>query len=171
MEVKRCSRCSEVKPVSEFHRKKSSKDGLFIWCKACVKKQNDKRHSEHRAEEAEYSRNYRRNHADSCNASNRRYRERKITAGGGFSAMEAARCLAFFDYRCAYSGLPLDNDYQFDHVIPVSQGGKNDIVNRVPCLPTINLSKSSRDMEEWYVSQPFYSAERHARIREWISAQ
>lgn len=169
MEKKRCTCCSVFKPVSEFYRRERSKDGIQSWCKECVKKQNDKRHAEHRAEEAEYSRCYRKNHVETCNESNRRYRNRKISAGGGYSAMEAARCLAFFDYRCAYSGQPLGNDYQFDHVVPVSSGGKSCITNLVPCLPTVNLSKSSSDVDKWYKKQVFYSQERYDRIMEWIS--
>lgn len=170
MEYKRCSCCCEAKPVTEFYRRKLSYDGLQAWCKACVQSHNNNRHSEHRAEEAEYSRNYRKSHAASCNKCSRRYRERKAVAGGGYSAMDAARCLAFFDYRCAYSGETLSNDYQFDHVVPVSRGGSSNIHNLVPCAPTINLSKSSKDMEGWYKEQPFYSSERFRRIKEWLSA-
>ena len=169
MEEKRCSRCSIVKPLSEFYRKSRSKDGFDSWCKECIKRQNNKRHSEHRAEEAEYSRNYRKTHTVACNENSRRYRGRKITAGGDYSAMDAARCLAFFDYKCAYSGTPLGDDYQFDHVVPVSRGGTSDIANLVPCTPTINLSKSSNSVDEWYEKQPFFSEERYGRIKEWMA--
>lgn len=169
MEEKRCSCCSETKSRAEFYRRSNSKDGLTSWCKVCIKKHNNKWHSEHREEEAEYSRNYRKGHVDSCNANSRRYRGRKITAGGDYSAMDAARCLAFFNYRCAYSGIPLGDDYQFDHVIPVSRGGTSNITNLVPCMPTINLSKSSRSVDEWYEKQPFFSEERYNRIKEWMA--
>jgi len=33
---KRCSKCGETKPVSDFGRRKASKDGLQIWCKKCT---------------------------------------------------------------------------------------------------------------------------------------
>lgn len=32
---KRCSRCGEEKPLSEFYRRARSPDGLQSWCKAC----------------------------------------------------------------------------------------------------------------------------------------
>lgn len=32
---KRCSRCGEVKPITEFYSCKSSKDGLYSYCKDC----------------------------------------------------------------------------------------------------------------------------------------
>lgn len=48
--TKRCSHCGEVKPVSEFYRNSSSKDGYRFDCKAC----SDARYAEygrkHRAE-------------------------------------------------------------------------------------------------------------------------
>ena len=33
--MKRCSKCEETKPRSEFHRNGARKDGLQSWCKGC----------------------------------------------------------------------------------------------------------------------------------------
>ncbi len=35
---KRCGRCGEIKPLSEFTRNKSRRDGLNVYCKSCVSK-------------------------------------------------------------------------------------------------------------------------------------
>ena len=35
MAEKRCSKCGEVKPVSEFGKNRSAKEGLQSWCKVC----------------------------------------------------------------------------------------------------------------------------------------
>ena len=35
--MKKCSICGELKPFSEFHKDKCSKDGLHSWCKICKK--------------------------------------------------------------------------------------------------------------------------------------
>lgn len=32
---KRCSKCGETKPLSEFHLHRGMKDGRYCWCKAC----------------------------------------------------------------------------------------------------------------------------------------
>lgn len=32
---KRCPRCGETKPVSDFSRRAESADGLQLWCKLC----------------------------------------------------------------------------------------------------------------------------------------
>ena len=36
--TKVCSKCKTEKPLSEFHRDRSSKDGHHSWCKACKRK-------------------------------------------------------------------------------------------------------------------------------------
>ena len=37
---KRCSKCGRVLPLSEFYKRKSSKDGLYSYCKQCKKAMN-----------------------------------------------------------------------------------------------------------------------------------
>ena len=41
METKQCTKCSEVKAVSDFHQNKRNKNGLQAACKACVKIYSD----------------------------------------------------------------------------------------------------------------------------------
>jgi len=36
--MKTCSKCKVPKPLSEFTKRKSSKDGYYCYCKACCKK-------------------------------------------------------------------------------------------------------------------------------------
>jgi hypothetical protein len=38
--MKICTKCKEEKSIDNFSSKKSSKDGLFIYCKNCVRKIN-----------------------------------------------------------------------------------------------------------------------------------
>ncbi len=33
--MKRCSRCGEIKPYSEFHKNRARRDGLQTYCKSC----------------------------------------------------------------------------------------------------------------------------------------
>lgn len=33
--TKRCTKCGETKPTSDFHKRRRSPDGLQCWCKAC----------------------------------------------------------------------------------------------------------------------------------------
>lgn len=38
-ETKLCRKCSTVKPATDFHRKKTNRDGLQSWCKVCTPRQ------------------------------------------------------------------------------------------------------------------------------------
>lgn len=40
-DVKRCSKCGEDKPVSEFYKNRQTKDGLQPECKSCKNKYQD----------------------------------------------------------------------------------------------------------------------------------
>jgi len=67
--MKRCPRCGETKPVSEFSKRARSKDGLQIWCKACKHKYC----IEHAEEEAARGRQYRADHVEEMAAWHRQY--------------------------------------------------------------------------------------------------
>lgn len=61
-----------------------------------------------------------------------------------------------FGGLCAYTGRPLGDDWQVDHVNPVkhyvwglNQGDANNIDNLVPCLRRINHYKRCKDLEMW----------------------
>jgi len=45
--LKRCSKCGETKPFSEFYKNKTWKDGLSWWCKKCDDKSNTKWRKKH----------------------------------------------------------------------------------------------------------------------------
>lgn len=47
---KRCSRCGEVKPLDDFHRHRSRRDGRQPFCKACIAARYRQRKAEADAE-------------------------------------------------------------------------------------------------------------------------
>ena len=54
METKTCTKCSEVKAVSDFHQNKRNKSGLQSSCKACVKIYSDSTKEEARERSRKY---------------------------------------------------------------------------------------------------------------------
>lgn len=52
-----------------------------------------------------------------------------------------------FGGRCAYTGQPLDDKWQVDHVRPRCYGGSNDDTNLVPAIRIINHYKRSHDLD------------------------
>ena len=52
MQNKYCKKCNNTKPVSEFYKNKSSKDGFQHWCKNCQKEYSKQPHVKKRNIEA-----------------------------------------------------------------------------------------------------------------------
>lgn len=75
MKTKRCSKCKETKPVSEFCKNKSQKDGIDHCCKSC-KSERARRYREANKEKiAEKNRRYYEANKEKIHERNRRWRE------------------------------------------------------------------------------------------------
>lgn len=94
-----------------------------------------------------------------------------LKSRGDFTKEDVVDALEFFNFKCAYTGDPLEEHYHLDHIVPVINGGLNYIWNIVPSNPTPNLSKGSKEMETWYRQQPYFSEERLQKIYDWINLQ
>jgi len=55
---KKCSKCTELKPTTQFSKYKSRKDGLQPYCKSCQKVQNDKYNPKYRLDNKDYFTEY-----------------------------------------------------------------------------------------------------------------
>ena len=104
--------------------------------------------------------------------SRQKRRTKEERQGSGITKEQWLEMMSFFDWRCAYSGEYLGgNDNSFnrtiDHIVPLNSGGDNMIWNCVPMLRSLNSSKNSKDMLEWYKEQDFYNPSRLQKIYEW----
>ena len=54
-----------------------------------------------------------------------------------------------FNGLCAYSGTPLKENWEVDHLIPKRRGGTNDISNLLPVQKIINHYKRALTLEEF----------------------
>ena len=68
---KRCSKCGETQPLSEFVKDAQRKDGLYPQCRACGKQYRE----DHREELAIRAEEYRKNHREEAAAYNRKYQQ------------------------------------------------------------------------------------------------
>ena len=87
--------------------------------------------------------------------------------GVGINKKQWIDCLEFFNNCCAYSGEKCE-ELHMEHIIPLSKGGEHSFYNIVPCKGEYNLSKSNKNMEEWYRKQTYFSEERLNRIYEYM---
>lgn len=133
--------------------------------KEMLKKKKEYRDS-HKEERKAYLQSEKGKAIARANRENRRSRLKNN--GGEFSADDIFSMLDFFDNKCAYTGEPLEDKYHLDHVIPIKNGGSNYIYNIIPCNKLANLSKHTRDMEEWFREQTYFSEERLQKIYEWM---
>ena len=102
------------------------------------------------------------------NARNKR-RQREEEQGRGITVEQWKEMMKFFEWKCAYSGTPLNKDNRtIDHIIPLKIGGLNEPWNCVPMYANYNFSKQGKDMMVWYREQEFFSEERLNKIYEWI---
>ena len=99
--------------------------------------------------------------------SSQRRRARKRKAISTLTNQDWKECLKYFDYKDAYTGLPLDKPTQ-DHVIPLNKGGAYVKRNIVPCSLETNGGKCDNDMEVWYKKQSFFSEKRLQKIYKWM---
>ena len=72
--MKKCTRCLEDKPKSEFHRVSAMKDGLRSNCKSCVAEQNKQYRIDNKDKISEQRRQFRAENKDRIAAYKRRHR-------------------------------------------------------------------------------------------------
>lgn len=72
---KRCGRCGEIKPISEFYQHIGHRDGLASTCKKCDKERNKKYYESHIEKAKESSRKWYRNNVEHAKEQSRRWRE------------------------------------------------------------------------------------------------
>lgn len=169
-----CRSCKKIRNDAYREKNGNSHPGRKNSCKEKPLSHSEymrewrKRHPEVRKRERDYSSEYRKLHPEKNASYSAKYRATLAESSEKITASDFKSCLDFFNYECAYSGVPLGERYHTDHVIPVSKHGTNSIYNIVPCLPTINLLKATQDLDTWYPKQSFYSESRHAKIKEWM---
>lgn len=74
METKKCSKCGEVKPITDFYKRKNSKDGYRNHCKQCVLKDRKTYQKENREKIIIRKHKHHIKHKEEISAKNKEYR-------------------------------------------------------------------------------------------------
>ena len=141
----------------EYHSKNKEKDNA----------RTRKNHEKYRQnpEFKEYMKNYAKQYRQSedWTLMDRRYKAKRRAAGGKGTIskeIELEVLNEWFNYKCAYSNMNINNEtMHWDHIIPLSKNGVNEIWNIIPCYNKYNLNKNAKDPYEWYKQQDYYTEE------------
>lgn len=171
---KRCYKCKTIKPIADFYKNKSAKDGHQSHCKPCNLASNKKWQEKNLDKFAGYSAEFRKRNPEKTKAVviewrlqnkehirkySKNYRikhpEQKLK---GRQTRRARRTKAsvylvttkdleqIMSKACIYCGAPSQH---LDHIIPLSRGGAHSISNLVAACATCNLSKYNKFITEW----------------------
>lgn len=105
--------------------------------------------AEHPEVRRKASKNYRLNHPEKPRIATQRRRALKRAAAGCHTPADIRDQYIRQRGRCYYCGCTLNDNYQIDHVVPLTRGGSNDMSNIVVTCPTCNQSKNNKLPHEW----------------------
>lgn len=103
-----------------------------------------------REQNPDYARDYAKDNPEVAKAASARRRNRKLKAGGNYTAADVRRIYAIQEGRCYWckSNVP-EKAYHADHRVPLSRGGSNGPENIVVSCPSCNLRKGAKMPEEF----------------------
>jgi len=157
--TKKCNTCGIEKPLTQFYKNGIDQDGnvrLRADCKTCYKVD---RHLDKKT------------HTKFRNNTKLRTNEEDAKL---LTLNDWRDALIFFGNSCAYCGhVPTKRKERLtkDHVVPVTAGGRTIRKNVVPACSKCNCSKSNQPLKKWYPRQPFFTDDRHSKIKEWCDEQ
>ena len=138
--------------------------------KEAIAEYHKKWYGENKESEAERKKKYHKTPQGQVVAFNIRNRRRakEQNQGNGITKEQWLEMMNFFGWRCAYSGKTLTKETRsIDHIDPLNHGGENEIWNCIPMDRSLNSSKNDKEMLDWYIKQPFCTAERLLKIYNW----
>lgn len=177
--LKKCTKCNEEKPITEFHKHIHHNDGYRTHCKKCcslysknvdddVKKKrlayakawnaaNKERYAANNKAwlEANKERKSATNKAwykanpERIATKERNRRSRQRNAPGQHTVMDISDLFKLQKSKCAVCNKSIKKGYHVDHVVALVNGGSNDKCNLQLLCAKCNLSKSDKDPIEF----------------------
>lgn len=200
---KLCKICEKWLPCTSeyFYRHNNTLDGVSSYCKHCEIRKNvqwgkDNRNKRlkylkknnrtestkikkylfsKKQKELGYAKEWQQEHPDKIKEYGQKYSNKKHK----ISKKEWEACKKYFNYCCAYCGLPIEkhivkykgelihSDFHKEHI---DCNGASDLSNCVPSCKDCNSSKHNSKLEDWYnESNSNFSQERLNKIYQWIN--
>jgi 5-methylcytosine-specific restriction endonuclease McrA len=139
MQYKKCTRCHNDLPLTDYHKDRKGKWGLRSWCKKCESKRckhstiADKRKAHRENKTVVYY--------------NGRAGKLKQRAPGNVTGEDLMELMSVCGHKCVYCGS--EESLQFDHVISVESGGTSDLCNISVLCADCNRMKGRRNHRDF----------------------
>ena len=119
-ECKRCSRCGAIKPLEDFYRDPSRRDGRYPQCKACkIEKVREyyEKNEKNKEKRAAYHREYHTSNREERLRSKREYEQRLKNPLSSNPCRRGAKLVAFVCEVCGkeFRRLKSDVDWQYEN--------------------------------------------------------
>ena len=153
MEIKRCFKCGEIKPISEFSKDKKCKDGLNSWCKECyseysknwckehkeeVRIKRHKRYKKHDVQIRENSKKWRKANPEKIREANHRWRKANPEKIREHSKTYIESSPSYF------KDLLIQTGFSKDEITPELIEKKSDIIKTRRLIKQINNKLNNR---------------------------
>jgi len=153
--MKWCSACGETRPVEEFHRSRTQRQGRTSTCRACSLAKHRTYYEANREKRIAYQQARRAKDLEAARAYERevyiRRREKHQAANRARERGMAHPCRDTVAYEavlradpCSYCGAA--GRQQIDHIVPVAAGGANRWMNLTAACRRCNREKSARSL-------------------------
>jgi 5-methylcytosine-specific restriction endonuclease McrA len=148
-EVLTCTRCG-----AQFPRPYKGNPAAVRFCShECRYADQLDGHKANRVTRTEYLREWRKRNPEKVTAVLLRRKAAKQTSDVALvTGRDLLRLVRRYNGKCAYCNVR-DHEH-FDHVIPLSRGGRHSIGNLLPACATCNLAKGPRLLADWRLRPP-----------------
>lgn len=148
---KYCYDCETEKPATNefFHANKSSKDGLYTYCKECTNRRIQLIHAKAPEKNTDRVRKWREDNPEEYKVQNKVIKARRRAAGQMPTKDVLEELYEQSEDHCMYCGIRLFGEYHLEHMNPIVRGGSNEIENLAVVCADCNLNKGDKTFTEW----------------------
>lgn len=112
-------------------------------------RQKYRNNPEHRAIHYMRTRRWQKNNPEATSLIRRRRYARATGAEGTYTTEDIYQLHEQQQERCGYCGITLHDDWEIDHIMPLSKGGTNYPDNLILACVPCNRSKNDKVLDEW----------------------
>lgn len=155
-----CGRCKKLKQKEELISSKKI-------CKHCVRKESVAYRASPRGKQVKkkHAKQYYKENKEAVYKMVYRRHTAMRNQMNDYQEGDWEDAVSFFNGACAYCGKV--KRLEREHIVPVSKHGPYTRSNIVPACRACNMKKLNYEFNIWYLKQPFYSKDRHEKIRAW----